>query len=569
MDILKRLFFIVLPFLLIGGNVVAQPGRLSEKEVNLQKLLIDASKEKMLGNYEKATALLKEVLKEDEDDAVAAYELSRVYEAQDKLQRAVDYAERAVASDPGNIWYHRFLTDLFQQLNANEQAAEVMERIVELEPDNDFNYYRWAYFLVRAGEIKDAVKVYDELESRSGLSEEVVRRKHALYLGAGDYKKAANELERLIKAFPGDMEYRHLLASFYNQINEPKKAREVYEQILEVEPDNAKARLALSGSAEAATDEEKYMASLKPVFRQSDVAIDLKIGKIIPFIQKVANTGDKRLAEATLELTQILEQVHPSEAKAYAAGADLLYHSGQRDAALEKYRKALELDDTVFLLWEQVMHIYNENGNTPKLRSFSEQAMDYFPNQAIAYYYYSKAAYEQGDAVEAISLLQQATLMAGKDEGMRTAIRRLLARAYNQTEDYDSANEIFEELMADNGEAPEVLTDYAYVMAQRGQQLKEAEKMAAAAAKALPSRAEPLHVRALILYQQKQYTEAKQVLEKAVKQEGGESPLLLEHYGDVLFELGDADTALSYWKQAREKGRSTDELNKKIAANSN
>jgi len=38
----------------------------------------------------------------------------------------------------------------------------------------------------------------------------------------------------------------------------------------------------------------------------------------------------------------------------------------------------------------------------------------------------------------------------------------------------------------------------------------------------------------------------------------------LEHYGDVLFRLGDVDRALDYWKQAKEKGDGSAALNEKI-----
>jgi tetratricopeptide (TPR) repeat protein len=206
-----------------------------------------------------------------------------------------------------------------------------------------------AYFLVRAGDIKQALKVYDQLEERSGLNEELIRRKHSLYMGIGENKKAADELQRLINTFPRNVDYRYYLADFYEQIDEPKKAQSVYKDILQIAPDEAKAKLALSGSA--TSDEAQYLATLKPVFLQQEVNIDLKIGKIMPFIMTVADTQDPSLANATLELSTILENVHPSDAKGFAASADLLYHSGRAPEALEKYKKAIALDDTVYALW--------------------------------------------------------------------------------------------------------------------------------------------------------------------------------------------------------------------------
>lgn len=563
-----NLTIITILALLISVQGFAQPDRLSEKEVNLQKLLIDANKEKMLGNYDAASALLAQILKQDEQNGVAAFELARIHEATGNTQGAIEYGKRAVDAEPENIWYHRFLADLYQNLNQNIEAAKVFEGIIELEPNVDFNYYRWAYFLVRAGEIKKAIKIYDQLEARSGINEEIIRRKHSLYLGIGDYKKAAVQLERLIEAFPADINYRYLLADFYEQINEADKAKKVYTDILKIDPDNGRAKLAVSGAPKKTTDEEKYLASLQPAFERTDVNIDLKIGKILPLIQKVADTEDKRLAQAILKLTKILEEKHPAEAKAYAASADLLYYAGRWEEALAKYQKALELDDTVFLLWEQSMLIYHRTTNYKALRPFSEEALDYFPNQATAYYYYGLASNQLGYFSDAIPLLQQAVLMSGKNPGLNRAIKRQLALAFNEAENYTASDKILDELISKTPSGEDQAT-YALCLARRNQQLDEAQRLAGQAAKALNEHPKLIEVVAHIAFQQKQYDEALSKMQVLDGLPYGHTPRTLELYGDVLLELGQPQEALSKWKEAQNKGRSSKKLIKKIAAHSN
>lgn len=558
---------LLLAFGLFSPSLDAQPTRLSEKDVNQQKLLIDANKEKMLGNYDAAAALLKEVLKEEGTDGTAAFELARLYEATGDEQQAVEYAQKAVELNAQNIWFQRFLADLFQKLNDNERAAKVFEKIVTLEPDDDFNYYRWAYFLVRSGDIKQALKVYDQLEDRSGINEEIVRRKHSLYLGTGDNKKAAEELQRLINTFPNDVDYRYYLADFYEQINAPKKAQSVYQDILKISPNEAKAKLALSGST--SSDEEKYMAALKPIFLQKDVDIDLKIGKIMPFILTVADTKDLSLANTTLELSSILENVHPSNAKGFAASADLLYNSGRSTEALKKYKKAISLDDTVYSLWEQSMRIHDEQADYLSLKAFSGEAMDFFPNQPTACYYHAKSLYQLGRSDRAVSLLKQGTLMAGSNLALKTDIMCLLGLVYHDLEKYTEADDIFSTIRQKQTNNPFVNATYAYVLASRGQQFEEAQKMAAQSAKDIPTQQFPLQAQAMVAYHQKQYTDAKSFLDQALALNIGNSPVLIEQYGDILFELNDLSNALKYWKMAKEAGRSTDSLNKKITSKSN
>jgi tetratricopeptide (TPR) repeat protein len=557
----------LLAFVLFSTILHAQPVRLSEKDVNQQKLLIDANREKMLGNYDAAVALLKEILKEEGTDGTAAFELARIYEATGDEQQAVEYAEKAIELDDQNIWFQRFLADLFQKLNNNERAAAVFEKIVVLEPEDDFNYYRWAYFLVRAGDIKQALKVYDQLEERSGLNEELIRRKHSLYMGIGENKKAADELQRLINTFPRNVDYRYYLADFYEQIDEPKKAQSVYKDILQIAPDEAKAKLALSGSA--TSDEAQYLATLKPVFLQQEVNIDLKIGKIMPFIMTVADTQDPSLANATLELSTILENVHPSDAKGFAASADLLYHSGRAPEALEKYKKAIALDDTVYALWEQSMRIQDEQATYSALKTFSEEAMDFFPNQPTACFYHAKSLYQLGNSDRAVSLLKQGVLMSGSNLPLKTDILCLLGLVYNDLEKNAEVDAIFSDIRQNQTDNPFVNSTYAYILASRGQQLGEAQKMAAQSAKDLPDQLLPLQALAMVAYQQKQYNDAKIQLDKALALDMGQPPVLLEQYGDVLFELNDLSNALKYWKLAKQTGRSTKALSKKITANSN
>ena len=43
------------------------------------------------------------------------------------------------------------------------------------------------------------------------------------------------------------------------------------------------------------------------------------------------------------------------------------------------------------------------------------------------------------------------------------------------------------------------------------------------------------------------------------------SGTIIEHYGDVLYQLGQKDKAMEQWKQAKTKGNASPDLDKKIA----
>ena len=58
------------------------------------------------------------------------------------------------------------------------------------------------------------------------------------------------------------------------------------------------------------------------------------------------------------------------------------------------------------------------------------------------------------------------------------------------------------------------------------------------------------------------YKSAKFYQERAINLES--SPILLEHYGDILFALGDSEAALKLWKKSLELGNPSPVLKQKI-----
>ena len=68
---------------------------------------------------------------------------------------------------------------------------------------------------------------------------------------------------------------------------------------------------------------------------------------------------------------------------------------------------------------------------------------------------------------------------------------------------------------------------------------------------------------AWVLYQIKDYENARKYMEKALLKTSDAT--IVEHYGDVLFQLGNKQEALVQWKKAREGEGYSELLNKKIS----
>ena len=60
------------------------------------------------------------------------------------------------------------------------------------------------------------------------------------------------------------------------------------------------------------------------------------------------------------------------------------------------------------------------------------------------------------------------------------------------------------------------------------------------------------------------FEEAKIWIGKAMENEEEASAVIIEHYGDVLWQLGEQEEAYRFWLKAQEKGKGSDLLEKKI-----
>ncbi len=553
---------IITPILILLSSLTAQ-AQTTEDNVDLVAIFIEGNREKLLGNWDKAIAKFEEVLAKDRNNAAVAYELARVYEAVKDLENAEKFAKKAVEWDGSNEWYRFYLADVYQKNNKDGQAAMQYSELVKLHPDNEEFYIKWAYYLVRNSQPQEAIKVYDLLEERFGTHEEVVRHKHTLYLGMGNRKQAAYELERLVTKFPDKTSYRHLLATFYEQIGEKKEAKDIYRKILKLDPNDARAQIALAEEAKG-NDVIGFLNSLKPVFEDPKTDIDTKIKEIFPYVNELAASGDKNLGNTLLALTSLLETVHANDAKSHSVLADVLYYTGQQDRALEQYKETLELDDTKWPVWEQLLYIYAEKKDYDNLIEVSENALDLFPNQATAFYLNGVGYNGKGEYQDALNSLQQALIMSSRNARLRYDVLNETGIAYFHLKQYPKSDNAFEEALKINDKDAAVLKNYSFYLASRSADLDKAQNLAARLNNVAPNHPVSEDALGFVFYKMKNYTDAKEWLDKAIQHGGSENPVILEHYGDVLFQLGNATEAIQYWQQALDKGGDSKALQQKV-----
>jgi tetratricopeptide (TPR) repeat protein len=549
-----------------GLNVLsfAQPdNRPSVEMVEIEGILIEAKREVLLENFEDALVLYKSILKKDKKNATAHYEMAKVYETLKDNTKAIESAKAAFDFDKDNEWCGTYYAGFLKDKGDYNTAADVYKSVIKANPKNSNYYFERAYLLTKTKNYEEAIAVYSALETQEGVTERSARQKHIIFQLMGDADAAIKTLEELITIFPYESQHYHALAQYYEQLGKKEKATGIYKRALKMNPDDAISSIALAENNKAAGNEAAYLLGLKPLFNKAEVDIDLKVKELFPYISKLPNVKPG-VADALLDLSKTMTEVHSDNPKAFAIYADILYYNGNTAEALNQYEKTLALDNTVFSVWQQILLINIELGQVDAALKMSEDAMDIFPNQVLLYYINGVANNQKGTFDDAIDMLEQAMMMSGRENGMKLNILNALGESYYGNKDYKAGNEQFDAALAIDGNAIIVLNSYSFFLAQNDNFTKAIE-LIEKANKLAPNEASIQDTYGLIYYKKGEYKSAEKWLNKALENGGNQNPAILEHYGNALFKLNKKEEAVTYWQKAKTLGGSSKNLDKKIS----
>ena len=544
----------------------AQSSKADSKEMQarLERILIDAEKLKAIEDWDEATGKYKEILSLAPNNANAHYQLAQIYKAQNKLAEAETEAAAAAKLESDNRWYLETLANIYLNQGKIKDAEGILKGLVDKFPNNPDYYLELGFVYSKTGQLENAVKVYDQFEKNFGVDEQVVSEKKNLYIRMGKFNEAVTEVEKLIEAYPGEVEYILMEAELYRAKKMKEKAIELYKKVLDIEPDNPYAQLGLAEFGMSTGNDAQKKESVVDIFKNPKVGIDTKVSiLLISYIQM--NSEDSLKRKEAIELTKILTDVHPTEAKAWAVSGDLYFIDEQLNNALVAYQKALSINKDVFQVWQQVMAIHNQNRDWNKVIEVSGEAMELFPNQAIIYLFRGGAEMQLKEYDRALKTYNRGEKMSAGNTKLQAQFFANLGDAYHSLRRETESDSAYDKSLRLDPENAYVLNNYSYYLSLRKQNLEKAKQMSAYANKLEPNNDSFLDTYAWIMFQLGDYNAAKEAQEKALKAGGDQSGTILEHYGDILSKLGKKDEALNYWKKAKELGTDSGTIDRKIA----
>jgi tetratricopeptide (TPR) repeat protein len=522
----------------------------------------EATKQKMLGNQEKATELFKKALEQDPSDAAAMYELAGIYIEKGKLSDALPLAESASETDKQNKWYKLQLVQVYQGLGKYEDAGRIIGQLVALDPENISYYEEQALNYIYSGDYKNAIRTYDLLESKLGMMEEISIQKEKIYIMTGKPDKAIEEIQKLSNAYPDEPRYLEMLAELYMNSGIYDQALITYNKILQLDPENPYINISLSDYYRKQGDLEKSNRYLQAGFANPNLDIDTKVNILLAYYSVNEIYGTYK--EEAFDLATILVTTHPNDPKAHSIYADLLVQDKRYEEARQAFNKVLSLDSSRYLVWEQLMFVESELEDYKAMSDIGKRASNLFPEQPLPYLFAGAADFQLKDFESAARSFRTGVNFVVSNDKLLAQFYSYLGDTYFQLKDHQKSDEAYEKVLTIDPANSLVLNNYAYYLSLRGENLEKAEQMAKKATELDPDNPSNQDTYGWVLYRLGRYEEARTWIGKAIENGEGSSAVVLEHCGDVLWKLGDKKEAMKYWERAKEAGEGSEFLNRKI-----
>jgi tetratricopeptide (TPR) repeat protein len=567
-------FFIISAVLLAGCKGAKKTTTLSQKEkesgpkqfskhdLDVNHFFVSANKEKLLGNTEDAILLFKKCLQIDPNNAAASYELSILAINAGDYQSAEAFSKKAYTLDPENEWYAVLYVETLQRNKKMTEAAKVYDNLLKKYPNRTDLYYDYADCYLRMNKANEAIQLYDELEKKIGVNPELSLQKEKIFIRIGKFEKAVEEINKLIAAYPEEAKYYGILAELYAANNKENEAIEIYNKALNIDQDNPYINLSFSEFYRQRKDYSKAFTYLEQAFNSEELDIDSKVKVLLSYF--VVSEKTEELKAQSLSLCDLIIKAHPKEAKAFSIAGDFYYRDRKLEKAKEYFAKAVELDKSKYVIWNQLLIIESELQQFDEMIKHGKEALELFPNEPTIYLLLGIAYLQEKNPAEAVTVLKQGKNMIIDNKPLLGQFYANLGDAYYRTKQMELSDESYEEALKINPNDTYVLNNYAYYLSLRNVKLDRAEEMSKKSNELERDNASYNDTYGWILFAQGKYAEAKLWLEKAVANGASNNAVILEHLGDVEYKLNNSQAALDYWIKAKKAGAGSDILDRKI-----
>jgi len=536
-----------------------------------------AEKYKMLEEYDKAILEYENCLNVKPKESSVLFELGKIFFSQGSIEESLDLINQATSLNPKNKWYLYLLQEIYYQTSDKKNQARIWKKLINLDSKNQTYYLELIKNYLSSDQIKLALK---EIIKAQKLFEnnnyELLSLEVDAYLINNQFEKAIKVLNGANLKEPKNLIFLQKLSEIYIQKSEYELALSVYDKILKLDPENATSLLTSYKILQTQSKFQKELEIFLKIFKSDQINVDQKINVLFEIF-----SDNQKIEKYKDHIPDVLRQCinnYPEQVLFYVLLGDYeLLHSNINESLIN-YEKAYSNGLKDKLLYEKILNINLVKQEFNKVLMYSKESIEYFPYSPLFYYYQGLAFLYLNDYQSSAESFNNAMEYVFDDLNLKSELHASLGDVYHKMNKDILSDEQYELALSINPNYIVVLNNYSYYLSLRGgnDNLLKAEKMIEKCISLTKESPRPsfLDTYAWVLFQQSiieldsNKKNEKLNLSKKIMiscfENGGDSAVMYEHYGDILFELNDLEGAKKNWLESIKKDSKNENLKEKI-----
>ncbi|UYL09331.1 tetratricopeptide repeat protein [Bdellovibrio sp. SKB1291214] len=494
------------------------------------------------GKSNKAIEHFKKVAALDPASAAVDLRLSNEYQKLGKTKEAILSAENAVAKESKNLEAHSALGRLYSKDGAYDQAIAQYNVILGLQPDNSEAPIYIGSLYAAKRDFKKAEQQFNSL-----LKNPKFASPHTVYyyLGvmrldqkASQYEIAAEkEFKKSLQAKPDFEDAAVALMNLYSEQRNSSKALALGLEYQKHDAFSAKISDAIvqiyidNGDLEKAYTQLEFTANSSAPTVEGEIKMSLILIKL------------KKFDQATAKLNDILARAPTADTARYYLAA-IHEESGNTEKAIQAYLQIPSSSEHFTESMAHAAYLLKSQGKINKALAITSKGMKVKADPQL-FIMHASLLDSKSDIAGAARVLETGLTKYSQNTELRFQHAIMLDRLGKKDDMLTQMRKVLEI----NPDHVQSLSYLAFSLAERNQQLPEAESLARHASQLAPEDGYVLDTFGWVLFKQKKYSESIKVLEKAHQYQPTAS-IIAEHLADAYSMQSQTEKAKDLYKKA-------------------
>jgi tetratricopeptide (TPR) repeat protein len=509
---------------------------------------VEALKQKLMGNGGDALKYLEQCVVINPKSDASYYQMAQIVITNGDTKNGKKYAQKALTIDNENIWYLTMLAGLYYQERNIDSAIIYYEKAIKYFPDKINLQLTLGNLYSENKDYGKAGIIFDSFDKKYGINETSTIATVKNLIAEAKYDEAMVKIEALLKEYPDEILVNGLLADIYRGKGDNEKAMDVYNKLLERNPDNPQIQLSLCDFLLTEKSYSDLFRVLNIVILNGKVDRESKISlmaRIIEIPELYQSSGDKLLV--TL---MVLEANYTEDNIVPLLRPELLLKQNKEQEAAERLEDIIKSTPENYYAWEKLLVVYLQMKDYEHLVKKGEECATKFNRSFPAKLLYANGALELKNYQLALDELKKAEILAGDNKDFMVQVLTMKADVYYRMKDYLKSFETFRLALKEDDQDLTVINNYAYYLAEQNTNLKEAEEMAHKVIEKDKGNTTFLDTYAWVLYKRGKLQEAAKIMETIIKTGNKQDAEWYEHYGFILKKQKKCNAAIENWNTA-------------------